>query len=202
MIEYEPAMVGVRGSFMLKDIEQLMQDHPPARERFVRLRDAVGIEGVTATAISDWLDLTLTLGEEERALDWFDRNVAVIDARPELARTMRSRLVGPLITRGRWVDVARLFPDPVATLREGHARLERTKRQEMPEAMDAARPRIIESFERMLRRDAGIMFASLVSAGRESEARAVAAEVRRVCPGPETEKQLLETARKVGVSDP
>jgi hypothetical protein len=90
----------------------------------------------------------------------------------------------------------------MATLRESHAWLESAKGDEMPEEVAAARLKIIEAMERMLRKDGAIMVASLMGAGRESEARAVAVDVRRMCPGPETKRQLLETVRQAGVSDP
>ena len=199
-------MVGVRSSFMLKDIETLMRDHAPARTRFTELRDSLGKEGVAPSAppqeIADWISLTHTLGEEDRTLDWFEHNAAALAARPELENILRGRLAPLLIERRRWSEVGRLYRDPLATLQQSHQRLEQVRRDAVPPGMEAMHPRLIESLEGLLRKDAGVMVASLVAAGREPEARAVVEEIRRVSPGETTEQALAQTAREAGVQVP
>jgi thiol-disulfide isomerase/thioredoxin len=207
MTEHEPAMVGVRLSFMLGEIGRLMKEHPPARARFTALRDALGPEGLSPTAsdeeIRDWIALTLTLDEADVVLRWFDASAGpLLQTRPELDHTLRVGLVPLLVKHGRWSDVANLFTDPLGTLRERLAQLEEVRRMELPPEMAEARPRMIDAQEHMLRRDAGLMAASLLAAGRENEARAVVAEIQRLLPGAETEKALAEMAKKAGVNLP
>jgi thiol-disulfide isomerase/thioredoxin len=205
MTEHEPAMVGVRESFMLSEIGRLIKDHPSARKRFAELRDALGAEGVPATAtrqvVTDWVALSVTLGEADRVLEWFDGKADLLDARPELEGSLRRRLVPVLMKRGRWADISRLFRDPVGALRQSYFRLEEAKKHVAPEMVEML-PKMIETLERTIRKDAGLIVASLLAAGRKSEARAVLEEARGLSPGAETERVVLETARNAGVALP
>lgn len=204
MTEHQPSMMGVRMSFMLGEIGRLMQDHPPARQRFVALRDAIGPEGgpLAATAtpeqVTDWMALSVTLGEPDRVLAWFDGNRSFLVERLDLERTLRG-LVPLLMKRGRWADIGRLLRDPLAALRHAHRRLEEMKNQPPPPDMVEMRPKMVEALEGSIRRDAGLFVASLLAAQRDEEARAVLEEARRLLPGEETERAIQETAQKAGV---
>jgi thiol-disulfide isomerase/thioredoxin len=204
VLEHEPAMVGVRGSFMLTEIAQLIQHYSPARAQFARLRDALSSEGIasTPTEVGDWIALSLTLGDTALVLDWFDRNIGLLATRPELEHVLRIRIVPLLMERDRWSDISRLFGDPMATLGRSRDRLDDAKRREMPEELAAMRPKMIEALDRAMREEASVMVASLLAAGRTSEAVTVAAELRRLSQGPETERALLDTTKRAGVTLP
>jgi hypothetical protein len=202
VLEHRPSMLGVRGSYMLSEIGRLMEDYRPARKRFADLRDALAVDHPRATAppdvVRDWIALSVTLGEADRVLGWFDTDSALPDARPYL----QHQLVPLLIERGRWADVARWFHDPLAALRESHGRLEELSERNSPPEFAEMRPQMIEAVERIVRRDAGVIVASLLAARRDPEARVVLHEVRRLMPGADTERVLLETAMKAGVQLP
>jgi len=67
MLEHEPAMVGVRFSFMLAEIGDLVARHPPARAKFATLRDAAAPQPESASAsFDDWVALNQALGEPEK----------------------------------------------------------------------------------------------------------------------------------------
>jgi thioredoxin 1 len=206
VLEHQPAMVGVRGSYMLTEIAKLIADSPQTRERFAALRDEIGTDGAPTTAtsrqVTEWLDLSLTLGDDEMVSRWFDANVELIEVRAENDAALRTRLVRFLTARGRWADASRLFREPLAILRARHERLEVVRGHDAASATDDMRPRMIASLEGLLRRDAAVMFASLRVAGRDAEARAVVDEVKRLCPGADTEAVLAETARVAGVAAP
>ena len=206
MLEHQPSMLGVRSSFMLNDIEMLMREYAPARVRFTELRDALGVDGVPPTAspqeVADWISLSQALGDQERILDWHNRHAAVLEGRPDLETTLRVRLVRLLTERGRWADVARFYRDPLATLRQANDRLAHIQKDALPAGMEAMRPRMIEGVEDVMRKEAGVMVAALVSAGRESEARAVLEEIRRLSPGEKTEQVLVKTAREASIELP
>jgi hypothetical protein len=197
MLEYKPAMKGVRGSFMLTEIGQLMNDYPPARARFAELRDAIGIEGAPGTAtcrtVADWIDLSVTLGEADRVLRWFDGNEELLALRPDLEDTLQVELVPLLTERARWADIGRLYRDPLAALRDSLGHL-----LKVPPEMGGMRPAI----EKRTREKAAVLVISLLAAKRKPDARACLEEVRRVMPGAETERVLLETARTAGVDLP
>ena len=71
----EPGMTGVRLSFMASEIATLIAAHPPARERFTRVRDqtaaALAAGGDAATRL-DWMVLNGLLGEDDRTVAWYD----------------------------------------------------------------------------------------------------------------------------------
>jgi hypothetical protein len=206
MTEYEPSMVGVRNSYLLNEMERLMARHAEARTRFTDLRDALGSAAGPRTAepdaVADWIALSVTLGDKDRVHAWFDREAAALAARPELETALRLRMVPLLVERDRWADIGRLFRDPLATLREFHERLEAVQEDDLPADMASMRPRMIEALEGLLRKNAGLLVASLLAAGRQAEARAVLEEARRVSPGPETEQALAQTAARAGVTLP
>jgi hypothetical protein len=203
--EHAPAMVVVRGSSMLMEIGRLTNEYPPARERFARLRDAMG-DGVAATAtseqIADWVALTTTLGEADRVLAWFDANSGIVATRPDLEAILRLRLAPVLKERGRWADIAKLFVDPLATLRESCARLEQGRKMALPPEAEAMRPEMIQMLTAMIAEDAGLIVASLLAGGHDAEAREAVEEVRRANPGAETEEVLLDAAKNAGVDLP
>jgi thioredoxin 1 len=203
--EHEPAMVGVRGSYMLGEIGRLVQDHPPARTRFVALRDALGSSApatTTGDAVSDWIALTLTLGEEERVLAWFDSNRELLGEHPELEWVLRRRLVPLLTERNRWADVSGIFRDPLALLRKTYADLQDATTHDVPPEVADRRGQFVEMLEGSFRKDAALIAASLLAAKREDEARIVLDEARRLLPGESTERVLRETATKAGVTLP
>src|SRR5262245_40211736 len=73
----DPGMEGVRVSFMAKNIEELVRKHPPARRRFVDIRDraaslADADLGGNAGLRFDWIVLNEILSEQDRTLTWFD----------------------------------------------------------------------------------------------------------------------------------
>jgi hypothetical protein len=119
----EPAMNGVRVSFMAKNIEELIGNHAPARERFTEIRDRSAIlaeaDLTTARLRNDWIILNEILGEQERTLAWFDtvkddeRYATVLDR-------VTSCLVPLLESHRRFRDIGRLYKDPVATFVETH----------------------------------------------------------------------------------
>jgi hypothetical protein len=206
VLEHQPAMVGVRGSFMLNEITKLAEDHPPARARFAELRNSLDRDDVKGMPLrsdmTDWMDLSKALGEEELVLTWFDSKSDFVNARPELARVLRHRLVPLLVARDRWADVSRLFPDPMGALRAVHESLDQVRGRVMPEGMEALRPQMVLGVEKMLRNEGALMIASLRAAGREAEATAVTDEVRRLLPGEETDRAIADTARKAGLDEP
>ncbi len=195
-------MVGVRNSFLLMEIGRLMHDHPPARKKFTELRDALAPGGdpalTTPDAVGDWVSLSVTLGEEDRVVSWFDALEALPDNR-ELEFGLRIRLVPILTKRGRWAEMSRLFRDPVAILRFTHDRLREATKQELPPEMAEMRPKMLEDLEGSFRKDAALMATSLLAAKRINDARDVLQEARTLMPGDELERALQETAEKAGV---
>jgi hypothetical protein len=90
VLEHDPAMVGVRFSFMLAEIGDLVGRHPPARTKFATLRDAAAPKPESVPAsFDDWVALNQALGELEKTLQWFDREREQLASKTELARRGR-----------------------------------------------------------------------------------------------------------------
>ena len=120
MVAHEPAMVGVRNSFLLMYMGELASKHPPAIERFTRMRDEAaeqmrGADGPTWELLQDWIGLNVAIADEESILAWFDR----IKERPGSANTFNRfsfRLEPMLIKHKRYKDLAFTNWDPTGEL--------------------------------------------------------------------------------------
>lgn len=200
MLEHEPAMIGVRGSFMLGEIKSLIEAHPPARERFSRIRDDLGSvvrSGVaSADQIRDWFDISQLLGEPAGLLEWYDESADLLQQRDDLENVLREKVVSLLLAKGRWADAAKLFRDPLPLLREEHDRTAQVERTPLPEGMEEFEAEFRRSIVEGFLRSAGVIHAALVAAGRDTEAHAVAEEARRLRPEADVDKALAEILAK------
>lgn len=200
MLEHEPAMVGVRGSFMLGELAELFKLHPPARERFQTIREELGAAvrsgGASADQIRDWFDVSQLLREPEGLLEWYDASPELLDTRPDLEGLLRQKVVVLLLAKGRWADAAKLFRDPLALLREAHEFAVETEQVPLPEDMDHLREHVLRAMEEGFLNSVGIIHAALVAAGRDAEAGAVADEARRLRPTADVSKALAEMLEK------
>jgi hypothetical protein len=212
MERIEPAMGGVRVSFMAKNIEELVGKHAPARQRFTEIRDrsatlaGADIAG-TARLRFDWIVLNEILSERERTLAWFDgvkddeRYATVLDR-------VSARLVPLLKSHNRFRDIGRLYKDPVATLVKTHRNFEpppHIAADPYPEPDPDLRPDVQRLMRQMLQKilddlpkhvveEAALMVTCLLAAGRTADADAVELEARRLDPS-EAMRAALEKAR-------
>jgi hypothetical protein len=203
----EPAMDGVRVSFMAETIRTLVGRHEAARAQFVLIRDRTAsladVDLTTARRRFDWIVLNEILSEPERTLAWFDevkndgRYTTVLDR-------CASRLVKLLEAQGRFADIGRMYQDPVATLLERHGNYQpppNVSTEPSPEVSDKVRPlmrqmlqSILAGMSRRVVRDAELMVKCLIAADRKADADAVDREARRIDPSDEM-RAALERAR-------
>lgn len=192
IVRQEPAMTGVRGSFLASDIKRLTQLHRPARAEFVKIRDAAEArlkgEGKAWNDLDDWIVLNELLGQTDKTLEWFDR----VKNDPEAQRTIERysfRLERLLEESGRLGDLGRLLKDPV-----GQFRVKHDMRKWMPPAADEEmRRRMEEAHAEMMRDDAATTYAALLLAGREETAAEMAAEAMK---RDDSSKMRVELVRK------
>jgi hypothetical protein len=183
MLEHEPAMFGVRASFMLAEIGDLCSRHASARAKFAALRDAAlprSQEALDSDSdpLMDWMLLNQALGEQERTLEWFDREREKLTAEPKRNRLLETILVPLLIQKERWADAGSLYADPVSLVKEHHEIIEQVGGHR-PAAMDDVtfedvRRQVIEQFENTARQ----VHRCLLAAGRLDDAAKVASTVR------------------------
>jgi hypothetical protein len=172
-LEQEPAMYGVRASFMLAEIADLCSRHASARTKFAALRDAAvprPHDALDSDPLADWMLLNQPLGEQERTLEWFDRERERITSDRNRNRLLETIFVPLLIERERWADAGALYADPVSTVREHHETIEQVagvRRTTMDDVtFEDVRRQLVEQFENTARQ----VHRCLVAAGRLEDA--------------------------------
>jgi thiol-disulfide isomerase/thioredoxin len=203
VLEHRPSMVGVRGSYMLTDMGELVRDHPPARERFTRLRDARvpgDPENADPERVEEWIDLCLVLGDRERVVTWFDAHAEGVARMCRDDHGVKVRVARLLREQERWAALGSVFAEPaVEEVRSEHGRLEATRTDELPPPMANRRAQLVAHLEDSARTKGAVLLVALAAAGRLEDARQVAAELRQLYPGDALERKILETAKTAGV---
>jgi thioredoxin 1 len=191
MVQRQPAMTGVRVSFMASDIATLIARHPGARQRFTAIRGAIqrAAEGGDSEARGDWVVLNEMLEDDDRTLAWFDAAKADA-AQADTLERLATHLVPKLRARRRWADIGGLHRDPLATL---------ARTQEIASEAVAGLPaemagELRAAMTQFFRDEACLLSISLRAAGRANEAAQVEEEARRLDSSDEL-RTLLENAR-------
>lgn len=154
----------LRDSWVFGEIATLTAKSDAARERFAQMRDAA----IAAKNYNDFVVLNDSLTQSYKTLDWFDKVISQKekDAEPIDWKPFAARIEQQLISKKRWADVLRLYPDPTAQLNELHKTyMKRTDEYGRSE---------------LFPRRAAILYAALLSARRESDAKKYAAACLRL----------------------
>lgn len=114
ILEHQPSMIGVRGSFMARDMAGLAQRSERAREAFAALRDAewerVQTDPRNRAAMGDWLILnTRVLNDRDTMNAWIDR----VREQPDGMLVLRDHdhiLVDWLIEQRQWELAGTILP--------------------------------------------------------------------------------------------
>lgn len=202
MLEHNPAMVGVRLSFMANDMKALAEKSPLAKAKFTELRDQTGEllkkPKVSGGDLSDWLVLNTIIEDQKATLAWFDGVKGQAKWTPMLTRHAY-QLAPLLIEHGRWVDIAALYPDPIAHIEQQFEFEKAMPKHELPEGIDERTRKIIEDMPMKSFRDAAAnLYASLLAAPREKEASAFADRARVLDKSSAMTQALISTALKAG----
>ncbi len=201
MLQHQPAMYGVRLSFMAGYMEQLAQKSEEARAKFVALRDETGLrlEGdkVDMDDLVDWVVLNnRVLNDTDATVEWYDRVKDEPKWRPFINRVSRD-LSEMFIKLDRWADVGRLLEDPLAELKSEWNLMRMTSGhdRELPQEIGEEQRKYIEEMpKRMFREKAGHLYAGLLAAEREDVAKKLAVRALKYDSSPEMLKALVGTA--------
>lgn len=198
-----PPMVGVRGSFMAGDMQELAEQSEAAKKRFVALRDAaeakLGDGPAGQLARMDWVTLNRVVGDEARTLAWYDTMKGTLAGR-RAAREMVYGLDDLLIRNERWADYGRLVASPGERLMEieeqyrDHTEMEgfpEEHRESMRAYLSEQRVDAISTF-----------YASLLAAGREEAAGKFAAMVLEKEDSAAMRMALVRRSAEIGSSIP
>ena len=149
MNEHEPAMMGVRVSFMAEDLRLLCIAHKPALEAFAKIRDAHENDfenGDTEwDSLLDWIVLNEITREPERTIAWIDRNLDS-DSGLRTLRRLDHKVEPILFEQGRWADAAKICEDPFKQA-EQQVWMSSRERQR-PDSIDEASWQRIREFNR------------------------------------------------------
>ena len=190
-VEHDPSWVGVRSSFLVAALGDLVPESEVARRGVAQRRDAAeaALRGAPAgaAALADWLDLNAMLGEVERSVTWFVRAAPALP--PELRGAVELQLAHPLAERGLWRERAWLYPEPLAWLEAQHESVQEMLAQaaarEARDPSDARVAAIRAHAHGHFRGTVARLVRSLRAAGREAELAQVLARAQEVDPSPE-----------------
>lgn len=193
MLEYNKAMMGVRGSFMASDMENLAARHAPAKAAFQKLRDAAAAKlaadapaGAAREIRDDWIVLNRVIGDDDATLAWFDSVKNDPKSAKDLARSS-FRLVDLLVTRDRLADIPFLFPDPIATVKQDYEFGSMLAKQErpLPDSLDEATKKSIQEQPwTMFREKIAVLYTGYLMAGRGESAAQIMSEARKLYDNP------------------
>jgi thioredoxin 1 len=176
-------LIGVRYSFLLGALTELLAVHPPARSAIAVLRDAAapGADALDDDAMADWFSLNRVLGEQATTLAWFDARWTKIKSSGKVPDGLLGTVVPLLVEAERWADVGRLYDDPLAELRgvatQGQRIVEEIEKQGehgelLPEMKKFVAGKVAET--------ASMLSRALRAADRLDDAKAVEDEARKL----------------------
>jgi thioredoxin len=194
MEQVDPAMGGVRVSFMAGEIKTLVDAFAPARDAFAAIRDDAGAaadrDPTSEGKRLDWVVLNNILGDPARTLAWFD-GVKADPGAEAVVRGVGRFLIEVLKARGRWADVGRLYRDPLKELAFHHQLVAQANLPMMAGVLpEGALATVEKVMHAQFRRSAAELHTSLRAAGRAAEADAVHGEALRLDPSDEMKRAL------------
>lgn len=210
MVQQDPSMLGVRGSFLAASIKDLAEKHEPTRSAFRDKRDAaekrLKSDERTFTDLDDWVVLNDIIGDSAATLAWVDRVKGDSGAASSLRR-VGFRLEPLLIENKRWADLVLLDGDPLVSLAQQHqmtslllASVDRApKDDEMPADMKA---QIADMPHKVFRDKAATLYVANLAAGKEDVASSIVARATELSDSPELRIALVDLAVNEGFARP
>lgn len=174
MLEHEPALYGVRMSFLAGELETLAKTYAPARDAIVDLRDRAepGDSGTIERAtFHDWTRLNRMLGEPSRTLAWYDALPA--ETRATNAQILEKEVISLLVESGRLSEAGTLYADPVQSINRSAALL--SPQRSLP-------PELLERSRTHFRQEVCSIVRALFAAQRVEDAEAVIARAKELDP--------------------
>jgi thiol-disulfide isomerase/thioredoxin len=186
----EPAMSGVRGSFLASDIGNLVSQYAPAKDAFLQVRDRAEAflksEDRTFEILDDWLVLNQIASDNDRSLAWFDRHKEDAD----FQRTwdyVGFRFDRLLREKGRKADLAKVLDLPERRLEGYHDLTSAIK----SDRMDASGKKQVEL---MCQRQFAEDYALYLLGDRENEAKRFLTGAIALMDTPELRMACVEAA--------
>lgn len=211
-----PGMYGVRLSFMLGDMAELAEAHPPARTAFEKILEGlqaeVDCEGIPdQLAWGEWSSMCKSFGQEPRIERWYERHR---DAEGRLfagelaagqdalvAQQIRAEVFKVLLVRDRREDAVRVIGDASKYALEAIERYERIVGT-TAEMDEPSRDEIVEFSRRAMAAEVSAVYAALLAVGQSEDAAAVARLLIDRLDTPGVRLALVGAALSVAPSEP
>jgi len=197
MLDEEPSLYGVRGSYLVGWMKHLADLDENARCEFTALRDKLTHEihkdSPDLHVVADWFNLNDKLLEDHDSIGkWIDRLLST-DPEPDLMRVFRKTIHKWLCSHARWADAGRLL-EP-GSLIIARARLEAENEKHESRHTKEIRQSLAEIRLSDLARE----HASFLAAGRDEEAWAIAKTAVEVFDSEQACNAIREMAQLAGV---
>lgn len=176
MVKEDPAMVGVRGSFLASNIHELAKRYEPAKAAFEELRGQAKDKN-----LPDWVALNGMLGHSDDTLTWFD-SIKSDKAQSDKIMKCKIDLKRLLVQRKRWADLAYLYPEPVAEVKKEHEFAQMVKKQ---------------TGHNLFPKSALLIYVALLAAHRDGEAKQVETEALKLEDTQEMRAHLAQATKLI-----
>ncbi|MBX9723851.1 MAG: thioredoxin family protein [Candidatus Obscuribacterales bacterium] len=180
MVKEDPDTKTMRATSLSNEIMVLTKRNAAAKARFSQFRD----ESEKNDPL-DFIVLNEVLGEPEKTLAWFDK-VKNDPAEKENLKIAGRRLEKLLIQKGRWADMASIYPDPVEEVK--------LRSDVSKNALAALAKMGIRAPYDPFCMDSAKIYAAYLAVHKESLARKIAAECLKISDTSLMKQQLVLAA--------
>ncbi len=175
----DPSAKALRSSYLAAEIVALTSKNEAAKSRFRKFRDEAEKNDPL-----DYVVLNEVLGDQSKTLEWFDK-VKNDPTEAESLKKISYRIERLLINKGRWADLALLYPQPIEELKV---------RMEVSKAGVASLAQMGIKVPDPFCADAAKLYAAYLAAHHDSTAKKIALECIKMNDTPLMRKQLVITA--------
>ena len=206
-VEASPAYAGVRGSFLLGDIQRLGKDYPPALRALEDRRDKAETAVLAGTDLqrsaSDMAALNRALGDQSRNLSIYDK----LKQEKRLDGAVKERLIREIATllveSKRYAELVEDVDDVEARV---HREIEFVKSTPMPtKDKDPEMVKMMEASQAMYAyskaQELGLWYEALLGTDKPEAASRVAAEIVAFSPKGGVYASLVDRAVRAGAPD-
>ncbi|MBY0113274.1 MAG: thioredoxin fold domain-containing protein [Phycisphaerales bacterium] len=174
----DPAIAGVRVSFLASDMKNLAARHPKAKAAFTALRDdaAKAPEGKDTDYANrvDWIVLNGVIDDSKQTLAWFDRVKGSDEGKSAFGQT--AYLLEPLFLESdRLADLPLVYADPIGSMKLA-ASLPETYTRTVEARGEKPDEDAIASMKEQFRQKWARVYVGYLAAGKDEKAGELAAE--------------------------
>ena len=200
MLEYDEAYYGVRLSFMVSSIQQLIAEHEPARAAFKTIRDREQKEleagNVTRDRLVDWVTLNTIIGDDDATIAWLERNIIERND-PDSVKFLLNSYQDLLVERRRY-DLLSKVVDPVLNAK-GQIEFLHMLNMMVADNMDEEDAGDVADTNSFMYEKIALYYAVALVQGDEEAAREIAELLLNEDDSPKTRQMLRDAAVEAGV---